>query len=86
MNGDVSRLSHMTKSVGVHEAKTQLSRLLALVEAGEAVEITRRGVVVAILTPPPEPSTPRFGYARGSITIADDFDAPLPEEILADFS
>jgi prevent-host-death family protein len=76
----------MTKSVGVHEAKTHLSRLLERVAAGERVEITRRGVVVAHLVPPPEPSTPRFGYARGSVTIADDFDAPLPEEILAEFS
>lgn len=76
----------MTKSVGVHEAKTHLSRLLELVEAGDHVEITRRGVVVAHLVPPPDPLTPRFAFARGSVTIADDFDAPLPEEMLADFS
>jgi prevent-host-death family protein len=76
----------MTKSVGVHEAKTHLSRLLELVATGERVEITRRGVVVAHLVPPSPSPSPRFGYARGSMTIAEDFDAPLPEEILAGFS
>ncbi len=76
----------MTKSVGVHEAKTHLSRLLQLVAAGDRIEITRRGVVVAHLVPSPEPSIPHFGFARGSVTIADDFDAPLPEDILAGLS
>ena len=42
----------MTKSVGVHEAKTQLSKLLAEVQQGEEVEITNRGTVVARLVPP----------------------------------
>ena len=41
----------MTKSVGVHEAKTHLSRLLERVSAGEEIVITRRGKPVAKLVP-----------------------------------
>ena len=74
----------MTKSVGVHEAKTHLSRLLAAVEAGEEVEITRRGVPVARLVPA-RPAVRVLGADRGLVVIGDDFDAPLPDEVLAAF-
>ncbi len=74
----------MTKSVGVHEAKTQLSRLLAVVEQGEEVEITNRGRVVARLVAP-RPAGPRFGFDRGRVQVADDFDAPLPPDLLDAF-
>ena len=70
----------MTKSVGVHEAKTTLSRLLERVSAGEEVEITNRGQVVARLVPPSVP-TRRLGTARGTIVIEENFDDPLPEDI-----
>lgn len=39
------------RRVGSYEAKTHLPRLLAAVEAGETIAITRRGATVAILTP-----------------------------------
>lgn len=74
----------MTKSVGVHEAKTHLSRLLEDVAAGEEVEITNRGRVVARLVAP-APRLPRFGYARDEVRVAEDFDAPLPDELLVAF-
>lgn len=74
----------MTISVGVHEAKTHLSRLLQQVADGDDVEITNRGRVMARLVGP-EPDGPRFDTDRGRIWVADDFDAPLPEEILQDF-
>jgi prevent-host-death family protein len=77
------RLDRMTKSVGVHEAKTHLSRLLEQVATGEEVEITNRGRVVARLVPADR--RPRFGFARSSVVIADDFDAPLPEDVIAAF-
>ncbi|HZH20327.1 MAG TPA: type II toxin-antitoxin system Phd/YefM family antitoxin [Geodermatophilus sp.] len=70
----------MTTSVGVHEAKTHLSRLLEKVAAGEEVEITNRGKVVARLVGPTR-RTPNFDFDRGNVWIADDFDAPLPEEL-----
>ena len=74
----------MTKSVvhvGVHEAKTQLSRLLDRVLAGEEVVIDRRGRPVARLTPIDADRRPSFGTDRGKVQIADDFDAPLPDEL-----
>jgi prevent-host-death family protein len=76
----------MTKSVGVHEAKTHLSRLLEDVAAGEEVVITRRGEAVAILAPPPEEQVVlRFGIDEGRFVVPEDFDAPLPDELLAEF-
>jgi prevent-host-death family protein len=75
----------MAKSVGVHEAKTHLSRLLEDVAAGEEVTITRRGEPVARLVAP-EARPPRiFGYHRGMIEIGDDFDDPLPSDIAEAF-
>jgi prevent-host-death family protein len=75
----------MTKSVGVHEAKTHLSRLLADVAAGEEVVITRRGEAVASLIPVRQPPARRFGIDRGRLVVPEDFDAPLPAHVLASF-
>lgn len=75
----------MTKSVGVHEAKTQLSQLLHLVAAGEEVTITRRGAVVARLVPPASRGRRALGTHEGMYVVPDDFDAPLPDEILRAF-
>ncbi len=75
----------MTKSVGVHEAKTHLSRLLKDVAAGEEVVITRRGEAVAKLVPIYDKPARRFGIDRGLFTVPDDFDAPLPDDVLAPF-
>jgi len=55
-------------NVTVHEAKTQLSRLLKLAEDGETVTIVRRGIPVARLTPVlPQGSTRRLGWETGSV-------------------
>ena len=75
----------MTKSVGVHEAKTHLSRLLEDVAAGEEIVITRRGEAVASLIPAPRASPRRLGIDRGRFAIPEDFDAPLPEDLLLSF-
>jgi prevent-host-death family protein len=74
----------VTKSVGVHEAKTHLSRLLEDVAAGHEVTITRRGAPIARLVPARDRRR-RFGMDRGLFTVPDDFDAPLPDAVLADF-
>lgn len=74
----------MTRSVGVHEAKTQLSRLLQEVRAGEDVVITNRGEPVARLVPVTAPAR-QFGTDRGLFVVPDDFDAPLPDELLDAF-
>jgi prevent-host-death family protein len=76
----------VTKSavVGVHEAKTHLSRLLGRVESGEEIEIARRGRVVARLVPAERPR-PQLGGDEGRVIILDDFDAPLPPDIAEAF-
>jgi prevent-host-death family protein len=75
----------MTKSVGVHEAKTHLSRLLEDVSAGEEVVITRRGADVARLVPAHPKGGRRLGVDRGVFTVPEDFDAPLPGDVRAAF-
>lgn len=75
----------MTRSVGVHQAKTHLSRLLEQVAAGEEIVIQRRGVDVARLVPALPKGGRRFGIDRGVFDVPDDFDAPLPPDELAAF-
>ena len=73
----------MTVVVNVHEAKTQLSRLLARVEAGEDVVIARRGAPVARLVPCVSRGRRQPDVLKGKIVIPDSFFDPLPEEELA---
>lgn len=75
----------MTKSVGVHEAKTNFSKLLERVSAGEEIAITRRGEEVARLVPVRRTGARRLGIDRGLWVVPDDFDAPLPDDVLATF-
>lgn len=76
----------MAVKVNIHEAKTHLSRLLQRVAQGEEVTIARAGVPVARLVPARAEGSPRpLGMDRDSIYIADDFDAPLPADLLARF-
>jgi prevent-host-death family protein len=72
--------------VNVHEAKTQLSRLLSRVEKGEEIIISRAGQPIARLLPFESRGRLRvLGGDEGLVWMADDFDAPLPEEILKEF-
>ena len=72
--------------VNVHEAKTHLSRLLTRVEQGEEIVIARAGRPVARLFPiEPGGRERTLGLDRSVVSIADDFDAPLPEAVHADF-
>ena len=72
--------------VNVHEAKTHLSRLLARVESGEEILISRAGQPVARLVPARRARGKRRpGRFVGKGRIADDFNAPLPPEVLAEF-
>jgi len=75
------------KTVNVHEAKTHLSRLLARVARGEEVVIAKAGKPIARLVPVDRPArmADLLGLDEGEIWVAPDFDAPLPEEILASF-
>jgi prevent-host-death family protein len=71
--------------VNVHEAKTQLSKLLQRVIAGEEVIIARAGLPVAKLVPIEKPAKRLLGLDKGLFEVPADFDAPMPDEVLADF-
>jgi prevent-host-death family protein len=74
-----------TRTVNVHEAKTHLSRLLERVANGEEVTIAKAGKPVARLVPVGKPGMRKLGIDVGRVVVADDFDAPLPEDVIADF-
>ena len=73
-------------NVSVYAAKTNLSRLIDRAMAGEEIVITRHGRPVAKLVSALAMDEPRtLGLLRGRVRMAEDFDAPLPEEILEAF-
>ncbi|MGH3266217.1 MAG: type II toxin-antitoxin system Phd/YefM family antitoxin [Trebonia sp.] len=66
----------------MHDAKTQLSKLAARAAEGEEIVIARNGLPLAKLGPLDPPRKRReFGFCRGQIWIADDFDDPLPPDL-----
>lgn len=67
-------------TVNVHEAKTQLSKLLERVGRGEEVVICRAGEPVARLVPA-RAAGRVLGGDKGRVRIAKDFDAPLPRDL-----
>lgn len=72
--------------VNIYEAKTQLSRLVDRAAAGEEILIARHGRPLAKLSPlEPGRRAIVFGLLEGQIEIADDFDAPLPHDVLSGF-
>ena len=75
------------RQVNVHEAKTQLSRLIAEVERGGEIIVARDGVPVARLVPfhSPVKGRLRVGDWKGKIWISPDFDAPLSEDELEEW-
>lgn len=75
------------ETVNIHQAKTNLSRLLSRVEHGEEIAISNRGIPVAKLVPFRTTLDRRssLGQDRGKFVVPDDFNAPLPDEILAAF-
>jgi len=74
--------------VNISEAKAQLSKLVERAEHGERVVIGRAGRPVAVLTAYAEtPDRRKLGVWRDEdVWIADDFDAPLPDDVLAGFT
>lgn len=76
----------MTKTVNVHEAKTQLSRLLEEVEGGAQVVIARAGKPIARLVPLAAATKKKsLGQLKGRLRVPEDFDAPLDAGTLARF-
>ncbi|HEY3758786.1 MAG TPA: hypothetical protein VGL37_03445 [Solirubrobacteraceae bacterium] len=74
-------MGNSVKRVGVHEAKTHLSRLLREVEAGDEVVLMRGSIAIArIVSEPPEPAVAdSFGMFAGQFELAEDFDADSEE-------
>ena len=72
--------------INVHEAKTHFSKLLQRVALGEEITIAKAGVPVAKLVPVQvERPDRKLGLFKGQIWMADDFNGPLPDNILAGF-
>ena len=74
-------------AVSLNDLQQAPGALLDRVEAGEHLTVVRGGRLVAELRPVPiAKAGPRpFGLCAGAFTVPDDFDAPLPEEILPGF-
>jgi len=71
--------------INVHDAKTHFSRLLQRVAGGEEIVIARAGRPIARLVPiEPKPRLV-IGQDEGLFEVPEDFDAPLPDEVLAFF-
>jgi prevent-host-death family protein len=74
------------KQVNIHEAKTHLSRLVEEAARGDEIVIAKAGKPVARLVAIDDEVSPRpRGLLKGKIWIADDFDAPLPDDVLQSF-
>lgn len=72
--------------VNIHEAKTHFSKIIQAVLDGEEVIIAKAGHPVVKMSPiEPQKKQIKFGTMKGKIWMSDDFDAPLPEDILNAF-
>ena len=75
----------MGRLVNIYDAKTQLSALVEAAAAGEEIVIARAGKPRAKLVPIRPVARRRPGRAKGTLWMADDFDAPLPDSLLQAF-
>lgn len=74
------------QTINIHDAKTQFSKLIEAVAQGEQVVIARAGKPVArLMSIDTKKSVRRPGALKGKISITDDFNAPLPSELIAAF-
>ena len=74
------------KISNIHEAKSQLSKLIESALAGEEIVIAKAGKPLVKLTPYQEDKQPRTpGGWEGKVIMSDDFDEELPTDILQGF-
>lgn len=74
------------QTINIHEAKTHLSRLVDEVVAGNEVVIAKAGKPMAKLIPfIPTAKKRKLGLLAGKLSLPADFDAPLPDDVLASF-
>jgi prevent-host-death family protein len=76
----------MARMLNLYEAKTQLSALVEEAAGGAEIVIAKGGKPLARLVPLRQTARRRPGRARGKIWVAADFDAPLPDGLLAAFT
>jgi prevent-host-death family protein len=70
----------------IHEAKSQLSKLIDAMQQGETVIIAKAGKPVAVLGPVRAATPKRVrGVLKGQINLGPEFDQPLPVELLDSF-
>ncbi len=75
------------ETVNIYDAKTRLSQLVDKAVAGEDVVVSRNGKPLVRITRLVEAKRPiRFGVLKGKVRVARDFDAPLPESVIAEFA
>lgn len=73
----------MTTTVNIHEARTHFSKLIERVRLGEEIVIAKAGEPVARLVPEKPRRKPRKpGSGKGQIWMSEDFDDPLPDDLL----
>ena len=76
----------MRSVVNIHQAKTHLSRLVDQAMEGQEIIIAKSGKPLVRLLPVAQDRPPRQpGSMKGRLHVPPDFDAPLPDEILAQF-
>jgi prevent-host-death family protein len=72
--------------VNIYDAKTRLSQLVDKAAAGEDVIVSRNGKPLARITQLVDSKRRvKFGVLKGKVELAPDFDAPLPDDVVASF-
>ncbi len=74
------------QTYNVQETKDQLSKLLKEVDSGIEVIIAKEGKPMARISRFEEGSPKiRFGVLKGKVKVSEDFDAPLPDDLISEF-
>jgi prevent-host-death family protein len=71
--------------VPLAEAKNNLSKLVDDAAAGQIITIAKHGRALARLVPVGKPSAQRIGAMKGKLVLSQDFDSPLPDDMLDAF-
>ena len=82
--------AYAARSVSIHEAKTNLSRLVKRAAAGEIIYIGAYGKAEAAIVsskslPQKRPVSEAFGCMRGKLNLSEGWDDPLPDDIIESF-
>lgn len=77
----------IANQISVDEIKRDFSKFLKRVESGEILVIMKAGKPLAEIKPISQNTSKLrpFGLCEGDFTVPDDFDVPLPEDIIKEF-